>query len=261
MAPGELGTVTKLHTTPVKGLHVVPTDEIELTPTGARGNRVFFLVDESATLVNGKRLGPLTAVVATYDPDTEWLELRFPDGSAVSAAAPSGPQIETNFFSIPLQAEVVPGSFSEALSDYAGIALRLVRADPARTAIDRGPEGSVSLISEGSVEHLSTLAGAPVDSRRFRMMIEVAGPAAHAEDALVGARARVGEALVAFQGHVGRCLVTGRNPDTGAADLPTLGLLSYRRGLDTTEPLAFGIYGEVLEPGRVRVGDAITISG
>jgi len=41
-------------------------------------------------------------------------------------------------------------------------------------------------------------------------------------------------------------------------DAPTLDLLrSYRAGLDTTEPLAFGVYGEVLEPGRVAVGDAV----
>ncbi len=32
----------------------------------------------------------------------------------------------------------------------------------------------------------------------------------------------------------------------------------YRTGLDTTEPLPFGIYGQVLVPGTVRVGDAVT---
>jgi hypothetical protein len=42
------------------------------------------------------------------------------------------------------------------------------------------------------------------------------------------------------------------------ADPPTLDLLrGYRGGLDTTEPLAFGVYGSVVEPGRVRVGDAV----
>jgi uncharacterized protein YcbX len=75
---------------------------------------------------------------------------------------------------------------------------------------------------------------------------------------LVGHRARVGEALIAFHGHVGRCLITGRDPETGDADLPTLDLLaSYRQGLDTTEPLPFGVYGEVLEPGRVKLGDPV----
>ena len=65
-----------------------------------------------------------------------------------------------------------------------------------------------------------------------------------------------------FGGHVGRCLVTSRDPETGEVDLPTLDLLgAYRRDLDTTEPLPFGIYGEVLVPGVVRVGDAVAELG
>lgn len=51
-------------------------------------------------------------------------------------------------------------------------------------------------------------------------------------------------------------------PDSGAIDLPTLDLLGrYRREAATSEPLALGIYGEVLECGSVRVGgDAVVVS-
>ena len=63
------------------------------------------------------------------------------------------------------------------------------------------------------------------------------------------------------RGHVGRCLITQRHPESGTTDVPMLDLLrSYRGGLDTTEPLAFGVYGEVLEPGRVAVGDPIALT-
>jgi uncharacterized protein YcbX len=89
------------------------------------------------------------------------------------------------------------------------------------------------------------------------MLVEVAGLEAHQEDSLVGGRARVGEALVAIHGHVGRCLITGHDPDTGEPNLPTLEFLVYRERLPTTEPLAFGVYGEVLEPGRVKLGDSV----
>jgi len=62
-------------------------------------------------------------------------------------------------------------------------------------------------------------------------------------------------------GHVERCLVTGRDPDTGVSDLDTLDLLrSYRGGLATSEPLACGIYGQVIEPGAVQLGDAVTLN-
>jgi hypothetical protein len=165
--------------------------------------------------------------------------------------------VEARFFSRTQQVQVVGPDLAQALSEYAGMALRLVRADPTLTAIDRGPKGSVSLISDGSVQRLSTIAEAAVDPRRFRMLLGVAGPDPHTEDVLVGSVASVGDALIRFHGHVGRCLVTGQDPDTGIADLPTLELLRYRKGLDTTEPLAFGIYGEVLEPGTVRLGDEV----
>jgi uncharacterized protein YcbX len=57
------------------------------------------------------------------------------------------------------------------------------------------------------------------------------------------------------------CLVTSRHPDSGEMDLPTLDLLgSYRSDAGTTEPLAFGIHGEVVEPGAVRVGDPVNLA-
>ncbi|MHB8490910.1 MAG: MOSC domain-containing protein, partial [Solirubrobacteraceae bacterium] len=82
---------------------------------------------------------------------------------------------------------------------------------------------------------------------------------AHGEDRWVGSPLRVGSARVAFHGNVGRCLVTQLHPDHAVPDLPTLELLSYRRAASTSEPLAFGIYGEVLEEGRVAIGDTVSV--
>ena len=66
--------------------------------------------------------------------------------------------------------------------------------------------------------------------------------------------------MITLRGHVGRCVVTTRDPESGMRDLDTLGALaSYRSGIATTEPLACGVYGEVLEPGTVRVGDAVEL--
>jgi uncharacterized protein YcbX len=100
----------------------------------------------------------------------------------------------------------------------------------------------------------------PVDGRRFRMLVEVDGVGPHEEDTWMNRRVRVGAALVAVRGHIGRCLVTSRDPDSGEITLPTLDLLgNYRREIDSTEPLPFGIHAEVLEPGPVRVGDLVAV--
>ena len=258
--PG-VAVVTSLSTTPVKGLRIQRRDAVELDRVGACCNRRFYLVDERGKMVNGKIIGPLAAVVSEYDPHSDSLTMAFPDGDVVTATVSLGPSIETRFFSQSPMAQLVIGPWSEAVSAHAGRALRLVRADPRRSAIDRGPQGGVSLISRASLRRLEGLADQSVDARRFRMLVEVEGPSAHEEDGWVGRRVRIGPTLVAMHGHVGRCLVTSRDPDSGEVDLPTLDLLrTYRGDLPTTEPLAFGIFGEVLEPGPVRVGDEVSLA-
>jgi uncharacterized protein YcbX len=252
------GVVSALATTPVKGLRICARDELVLGPAGAADNRCFYLIDDRARMTNGKRIGVLSAVRADYDGDNAELALTFPDGARVGGVVELGEAIETRFFKRTPTARLVIGPWSDALSSFTGQSLRLVRADPELGGVDRGPAGSVSLISRASIERLESVAdGRAVDGRRFRMLIEVTGPAAHGEDQWVGRSVRIGEVRVAMHGHVGRCIVTSQAPDTGIVDLPTLELLAYRRGLQTTEPLAFGVYGEVLEPGRIRLGDEV----
>ncbi len=252
--------VAGLAVTPVKGTRLRGVREIELGQAGARGNRRFCVIDHRDRMVNGKQLGELNAVLADCWEAGRRLALTFPDGRVVQAPVELGGRITTRLYSRAVDARLVEGPWSAALSDYAGRRLALVEAEG---SVDRARRGAVSLISRASLARLAEAAGEPaVDARRFRMLIEIDGVGPHAEDRWVGRRARIGEALVAFGGHVGRCLVTSRHPETGEMDLPTLDVLrSYRDGLPTTEPLAFGIYGEVLEEGIVRVGDSVALVG
>src|SRR5689334_7615566 len=94
------------------------------------------------------------------------------------------------------------------------------------------------------------------------MLVEVDGVPPHEEDHWVGHRVQIGESVVEFVGHVGRCVITSRNAETGEVDLHTLKLLGrYRRDEETTEPIAFGIYGSVVSPGDVSVGDPVVLDG
>lgn len=255
-------TVQALQMTPVKGLRVVARDEVQLTPDGVCEDRRFYLVDERDRMVNSKQLGLLNEIVAAYDHAARTLELTFPDGTRVAAAVEPGEQLTTTFYARPAEAHELRGAFSQALSDHVGRPVRIVEGLD-RSGIDRGRRGAVSLVSQSSLGALAGVAGAAgVDSRRFRMLVIVGGlEEPHEEDTWVGEDLRVGEARVRVRGHVGRCNITHRHPETGAPDLRTLDLLrQYRAGLDTTEPLAFGVFGEVREPGRVALGDPVAVT-
>lgn len=244
----------------MKGLRVVAHEQVELSSDGVREDRRFYLVDERARMVNGKQLGKLNEVVAAYDDAERTLELRFPNGAVVAGPVEHGGRLQTRFYSRPAEAHELRGAFAAALSDHVGRPVRIVEGID-RSGVDRGRGGAMSLVSLASLRALARAAGADhVDARRFRMLIVVDGlDEPHEEDTWVGEQIDIGVALVRVRGHVGRCNITQRHPETGRPDLQTLDVLrSYRGALDTTEPLAFGVYGEVLRPGRIAVGDPVT---
>jgi uncharacterized protein YcbX len=247
---------------PVKGLRVLARAAVELGVGGVRENRRFFLVDADGQMVNGKRLGSLQAVRADYSDAQRTLSLRFPDETVVSGAVERGRRFEARFFSTKLAAVEVPGPWSDALSAHVGQSVRLVESEGEWGAVDRGQDGAVSLISRATVERLTRAAGLEraIDARRFRMLFQIDGTGPHEEDEWLERALRIGGAVVKLRGHVGRCLVTKLDPESGVRDLETLdALASYRSGAATTEPLACGVYGTVLEPGTVRVGDAVEL--
>jgi hypothetical protein len=251
-------TVRGLAVTPIKGTRLQTVDSVVLDRGGARGDRRFYLIDGRDRMVNGKQLGELTALVASYSDSERRLTITFPDGHALEGEIRLGGPVTARFYSREAVGELVEGPWSGALSSYAGQPLRLVEASGAG-AVDRGVHGAVSLISGASLDRLAQAGGRDrLDPRRFRMLIEIDGVEPHAEDRWVGRTLRIGGAAVRFEGHVGRCLVTSRDPDSGRIDLPTLDIIGqYRRDEDATEPLPFGIYGAVADPGAIRVGDRV----
>ncbi len=257
-----MAVVVGLAFTPVKATRLHAVDELALGPDGVPDNRRFYVIDAHDRMVNSKRLGSLQTVVAEYSDANRRLRVVLPDGRVVEDGIRLGAEIETRFFSGRKAARLVEGPWSEVFSAVGGEPLRLVEPCEPGRGVDRGADGSVSLISRASLGRLAEAGGvAGIDPRRFRMLIEIDGVEAHAEDRWVGdgSPVGVGTAVLAFGGHVGRCLITSRDPDTGVVDLPTLEILGdYRGAVDATEPLPFGVWGRVVEPGTVRVGDDVT---
>jgi uncharacterized protein len=252
--------VTGLAITPVKGTRLRAVEQVRLDRSGVRENRRFFLIDDRNEMVNATHLGMLNAILSDYDDASRRLSLTFPDGSVLEDEVRLGEEVTARFYSEPMRATLISDGWSEAISEFVGQPLRLVEAGD-EGAVDRGALGAVTLISRASVERLAERAERPsIDPRRFRMLIEVDGVEPHEEDDWVGRTLKAGETVLRGRGHVGRCVITNRHPETGDIDLQTLKILGrYRRDLDTTEPVAFGIYGEVVEPGAVSMGDAVRI--
>jgi uncharacterized protein len=253
------GTVAWITYAPVKGLRLQSVDEVELGPTGAPGDRRFHLVAEDGRLINGKLASQLFQVSAESDTEGTSLTLRFPDGSMLQREVDLGEAVETSFYGRPVSGRIVNGSFAAALSELAGMPLRLVRVDEPGTGSDRGPHAGVSCVSSAALDGLAQEAGVgSVDGRRFRMLFGIDGVEAHAEDGWLGRRVAFGDAIVRLHGLVGRCLVTSKSPDTGVKDLDTLRTIKrYRPDVEGEEPIPFGVFGGVEQPGRVRLGDRV----
>jgi uncharacterized protein YcbX len=143
----------------------------------------------------------------------------------------------------------VEGPWADALSDLVGRSLTVVERDDGGWATDDRP---ASLVSRAS---LDTIDG---DGRRFRMLFELDGVAAHEEDTWRHRRARVGEATLIVGEPTPRCAVPTANPDTGVRDRDVLRELLEKRGPIEGEA-CMGVYAEVLEPGLVRVGDVVEL--
>jgi uncharacterized protein YcbX len=243
--------------TPVKALALQHLEEAELGEGGVEGDRRFYLVGEAGRLISNKDFPAFQLIHASYDEANETLTFTLTDGREVTGTVERGEEVETTFHKRPRSARLVLGPWSGVLSELAGEPLRLV--EPSTSAVDRGRNGAATLLATASLGALGAQLGVDsLDGRRFRMNFGVEGLEAHEEDTWLGRRVRVGDAVVIPNGNVGRCVITTQNPDTAISDLDTLkGLAAYRRDIETTEPLPFGVHAAVAAPGRVRVGDPV----
>ena len=250
-------SVSWLSIAPVKGLALVHADQVDLGPAGVGENRRFYLVEETGRQFGLLRNGRLVQIRPDYDAGTERLALHLPDGSIVDGEVEVGESIEAPFVGgRTVSGRLVVGPWSDAISAHAGRTLRLVKTDRPGDGVDRG-RGQVSLVSDASVDEIGRQGGREdVDARRFRMLVGVGGCEPHEEDEWVGRQIRIGEAVVLLRGHVARCAITTQNPDSGVPDFDTLRTIKAYRGL-RDGGLDFGVYGEVVEPGRVRLGDPV----
>jgi uncharacterized protein YcbX len=133
------------------------------------------------------------------------------------------------------------------------------RAQPAfvARAAGRGMTDSdyptISILNRASLTALGDRLGTPLAMERFRGNVWLDGMTPFGEFDFVGTTLQIGGARLAVRERIGRCKATSANPETGRIDADTLGALQAGWGHRD-----FGVYAEVVEGGRVAVGDGVT---
>jgi uncharacterized protein YcbX len=250
-------TVTALAIAPVKGMRLVGLDEVEIGPRGVRGDRAFLVVGEDGSLLTTSRTPALLQVVPAYDAATRTLTLELPDGTRVAEAVEPGARATTRLYDgRELGGRLVDGPLAAALSEHLRRPVRLLVRDEDERGADDFP---VTLMSAASLHALApALDGTTPDPRRFRMTITVDGVGAWEEHGWAGRELEAGTARLRATDPVPRCVVTTRDPDDGHRDAPVLKALARLRG---PKDVTFGVWCEVVRPGVVRRGDAVTPCG
>jgi uncharacterized protein len=247
-------TVSQLAIAPVKGMRLQHSTEIQLGRHGVIGDREFLIVDDDCKLALTARNPDLLRIEPSWEPARNLLALRFPDGSVVQDAPEPGTAAVTRMYDgREIPGWMIPGPLSAALSSYLGRAVHLFMRAADHLGADDRP---VTLMSEASLRALATeFSGTVPDSRRFRMTIAVTGVDPWAEHGWGGQQVTIGDIALRVLEPVPRCVVTTRNPESGATDVRILHALARLRG---KKDITFGIWCEIIKPGHIQVGDLVT---
>jgi hypothetical protein len=250
--------VERFNLTPVKSTALIHPDAINLRAEGAVGDRRFLFVHPHGERLSGLSKAPLFTIRSSYDVDREHLQLAFPEHEfEVSGDSTSfGDPVMVKLYDREVPARRVDPRFTQAAREATGDGqLELLRVDEPEYAggIDR-----VSIVSRASVDDVGTRGGVDqLDSRRFRMLVEITDAAAFEEDGWTGSRVRLGDAVVRVGEQMPRCVITTINPDSAKKDFPTLHVLAGYRKVGTQ--VMFGMYAQVEQPGPVRIGDQVEV--
>ena len=225
----EVGRIGELWRFPVKSMQGEPIAAAELGLAGIPGDRRWAL-REAATgrLVTGRRVPRILDAVARLDGDLALITL--PHGTRLTTADPGASAILSDWLDLPVRLdEAVGGAFVD---------------DSAAHVLTRS-----SLTTLLSVE-----PDVRWDVRRFRPTLLVESPAdGFVEDGWVGRHLQVGTAVLHVTVPTVRCALPTRRHGDVPADERVIAVLRREHAAQ------LGVYGEVVVPGAVAVGDPVRL--
>jgi uncharacterized protein YcbX len=230
----EVGRVAALWRYPVKSMAPEALERIEVGWHGFAGDRRWAFV-RAGQEHSGFPWLTIRELPALWRYQPRLLEPEHPDATAVRVQTPDGAELDLT--DPALAAELGPG-------------VRVMKLD--RGAFDTLP---LALISFQTLTGLSDLVGRELAVERFRpnILIDAADGAAYAEDAWVGATLRIGALRMRIDKRDQRCVVVNVDPSTGTRDPQILRTIAQAR------QACLGVYGSVMTPATIGVGDPVVL--
>ncbi|MGI8458348.1 MAG: MOSC domain-containing protein [Propionibacteriaceae bacterium] len=230
----QVGTVAALWRYPVKSMAAESLDAAEIGWSGVAGDRRWAFVRPDAER-NGfpwhtiRDLSTMCRYVARLTDPAR------PDGASVEVCTPGGATYDVS---------------DPALAAELGEGVRVFRQH--RGTFDDSP---LTLITSTTVATLCGVAGVPADPRRFRpnLLLTPTDDVPYIEDEWLSAELTIGDAQVRVDQRDPRCTIVDVDPRTGQTDASLLKVIGRERRARA------GVYATVVRPGRVGLGDPVTL--
>lgn len=230
------GRVVGLWRYPVKSMAAEALPEVEVGWHGLAGDRRWAFVQESLVR-SGFPWLTIRERAEMWHFRPSFASPERPDASRTVVQTPGGEVFDV---------------VDPALAEELGGGVRVIKQN--RGVFDSAP---LSLITTQTVAALGAVVGAPLDPLRFRpnLLVEARDGAAgrFPEDAWVGSSLRIGGITMRVDRRDERCVITNVEPATAVSDLPVL------KAAGAEHDACAGVYGTVVERGRVAVGDEVEI--
>ncbi len=260
---------------PVKGMPPVAMPSLELEPgRSPKGDRAFVFAfatarpqgeyrwvskHDSVTMLNTPHLARL---LAAFDPSTRRLTIEAREGNGWGNG-PEGDRSASANVDDPGEREVLAAWVARALKRLPSNPLAVMPAveplqllgDGRSAFTDRGPT-QVSLGTVDSLRSLSEQAGVDIDIRRFRLNLIMSGVPPWEELSWGQQRLRIGTVVMVVRAPLVRCNSINASPEGAGRDVEVMSALLAEFG-----HAYFGVEAEVLDGGRVSVGDGVELIG
>lgn len=267
-----MARVVELRYYPIKGCAGTSVPDAVVTPAGLSHDRSFMVISDDGTFRSQRRDPRLALVHPEVTPGGERLTLRADSAGEVTVEVDlTAGRRDVVLFGAPFKGIDQGDEVAGWLSDLLGAPSRLVRVPPEHDRIASGETPGTSGYADSSPIHITSVAslrelndriaasgGQRLPMNRFRPNLVVAGwPEPHLEDR--ARRITVGDAELAFSKLAIRCATTLVDQAAGVrvGPEPIRTLASYRR---TVKGVSFGVKFAVLRPGKLSVGDEVSVT-